>query len=195
MKQSTASIPILTQTFYLSEGERQLLVSSDVGEGIFFAGQNHVALRVIASDDEYKVITSNPEEILRKKEEKKQAEIKKNTSEPRTESFESYQQMRELKKQRLLNNNDFKKQNPAPQKPSWQNPDVKIGEDLLKNANKTAEEALKKDNLKFNADQELKQRDDEEAPKIKTIFGDSEEKTLKPDQHGIYSINDYKPPS
>lgn len=66
MKQSTASIPVLAETFYLSEGERQLLVSSDLGEGIFFAGPNHVALRVVASPDEHLVITTNPEEILAK---------------------------------------------------------------------------------------------------------------------------------
>jgi len=62
MKQSTSSIPVLAQTFYLSEGERQLLVSADVGEGVFFAGQNHVALRVVANPDEHQVITTNPEE-------------------------------------------------------------------------------------------------------------------------------------
>lgn len=66
MKQSSASLPILTQTFYLSEGEQRLLLSSDVGEGIFFAGQNHVALRVIASDSEHQLITTNPEELLAK---------------------------------------------------------------------------------------------------------------------------------
>src|SRR5579859_827048 len=66
MKQSSASIPILAETFYLSEGEKQLLVSSDVGEGIFFAGQNHVALRVVASQDEHQVITTNPEELLKR---------------------------------------------------------------------------------------------------------------------------------
>lgn len=70
MKQSTASVPALTQTFYLSEGERQLLMAADVGEGIFFAGQNHVALRVVASQDEHVIITTNPEEILKKKEQK-----------------------------------------------------------------------------------------------------------------------------
>lgn len=69
MKQSTASIPILTETFYLSEGERQLLVASDVGEGIFFAGPSHVALRVVASDAEHRVITTNPEELLRRRQE------------------------------------------------------------------------------------------------------------------------------
>lgn len=75
MKQSTASIPVLAETFYLSEGERQLLVSSDVGEGIFFAGQNHVALRVVASDEEHEVITTNPEEVLKRKEEEKKLKI------------------------------------------------------------------------------------------------------------------------
>jgi type IV secretory pathway VirB4 component len=63
MKQSTASIPVLAETFYLSEGERQLLVASDVGEGIFFAGSNHVALRVVASEVEHRLITTNPEEV------------------------------------------------------------------------------------------------------------------------------------
>jgi type IV secretory pathway VirB4 component len=67
MKQSTASIPVLTETFYLSEGERQLLVASDVGEGIFFAGSNHVALRVVASPEEHSIITTNPEELVQKK--------------------------------------------------------------------------------------------------------------------------------
>lgn len=67
MKQSPSSIPILAETFYLSEGEKQLLVSADVGEGIFFAGQNHVALRVVASPEEHEVITTNPEEVLNKR--------------------------------------------------------------------------------------------------------------------------------
>jgi conjugal transfer ATP-binding protein TraC len=66
MKQSTASIPVLAETFYLSQGERQLLVTADVGEGIFFAGQNHVALRVVSSQEEHELITTNPEEMLQK---------------------------------------------------------------------------------------------------------------------------------
>jgi type IV secretory pathway VirB4 component len=65
MKQSSISIPALTDTFHLSQGERQLLLAVDVGEGIFFAGQNHVALSVVASPEEHAVITTNPEEVLR----------------------------------------------------------------------------------------------------------------------------------
>jgi type IV secretory pathway VirB4 component len=63
LKQSTAAIPILAETFYLSEGEQRLLLAADVGEGLFFAGQNHVAIRVIASPEEHVVITTNPEEL------------------------------------------------------------------------------------------------------------------------------------
>lgn len=66
MKQSTASVPVLAETFYLSQGERQLLVTADIGEGIFFAGQNHVALRVVASEEEHGIITTNPEEVLKR---------------------------------------------------------------------------------------------------------------------------------
>ena len=86
MKQSTASVPTLTETFYLSEGERQLLMAADVGEGIFFAGQNHVALRVVASKDEHTIITTDPEELI-KKEEEKVAPKKKGFLFPREKSL------------------------------------------------------------------------------------------------------------
>ena len=67
MKQSTAAIDKLTQVFYLSEGEKQLLLGAGVGHGIIFAGQNHVAIKVVASPDEHQLITSDPREILAKK--------------------------------------------------------------------------------------------------------------------------------
>ncbi|MEK7154928.1 MAG: ATP-binding protein, partial [Patescibacteria group bacterium] len=64
MKQSPAAIDKVAQVFYLSEGEKHLLLSSEIGEGLFFAGNNHVALRVVASPDEHKLITTKPSEIL-----------------------------------------------------------------------------------------------------------------------------------
>ena len=67
LKQHSAAIDNIGNVFYLSEGEKQLLLSADKGEGIFFAGQNHVAIRVIASESEHKLITSDPEELLRMK--------------------------------------------------------------------------------------------------------------------------------
>lgn len=72
MKQSPAAIDKVAETFYLSEGEKHLLLAADVGEGIFFAGPNHVAIRVIASPDEHSLVTTAPEEIIEmKKEEEK----------------------------------------------------------------------------------------------------------------------------
>ncbi|HOX96386.1 MAG TPA: ATP-binding protein [Candidatus Woesebacteria bacterium] len=64
LKQSSAAINQISEVFYLSQGERQLLLSAGVGEGIFFAGQNHVAIKVISSPDEHALATSKPSEIL-----------------------------------------------------------------------------------------------------------------------------------
>jgi conjugal transfer ATP-binding protein TraC len=64
MKQSPSSIDLLAKVFYLTDGERQFLMSAGVGEGIFFAGSNHVAMRVEASQDEYDLINTNPNEVL-----------------------------------------------------------------------------------------------------------------------------------
>jgi len=66
LKQHTAAIDQIGEVFYLSEGEKQLLLTADKGQGIFFAGQNHVAIQVISSDDEHGLITSNPEDVLKK---------------------------------------------------------------------------------------------------------------------------------
>lgn len=77
MKQHSAAIDKVGETFYLSDGEKQLLLSADKGEGIFFAGQNHVAIQVIASEEEHNLITSNPEDILRKRIAEKQASLAK----------------------------------------------------------------------------------------------------------------------
>jgi hypothetical protein len=65
---------MITNTFYLSEGEKALLLSADVGEGLFFAGQNHVAMKVFAAPFEHELITSNPMELLKKQQEKERME-------------------------------------------------------------------------------------------------------------------------
>ena len=64
MKQSSAAIDKVSQVFYLSEGEKHFLLSAEIGEGLFFAGPNHVAMRVVASTEEHQLITSKPEELL-----------------------------------------------------------------------------------------------------------------------------------
>jgi conjugal transfer ATP-binding protein TraC len=64
LKQSPSSIDKLQQTFNLTDEEKYLLLESDVGEGIFFAGVKHVAIKIIASYTEDQIITSDPSQIL-----------------------------------------------------------------------------------------------------------------------------------
>ncbi len=69
LKQHPAAIDKVAETFYLSEGEKRLLLSADKGEGLFFAGANHVSIKIKASDKEHRLITTNPEELLKMREE------------------------------------------------------------------------------------------------------------------------------
>ena len=64
MKQSPTAIDNIQQTFNLTDEEKFLLLESGVGEGIFFAGMKHVAIKVIASYTEDQIITSDPSQIL-----------------------------------------------------------------------------------------------------------------------------------
>lgn len=75
LKQSAAAVDIIQEVFYLSEGEKQLLLAAEIGEGLFFAGQNHVAMKVIASPEEHQLVTSKPQEILAMKEQAKTTPI------------------------------------------------------------------------------------------------------------------------
>lgn len=67
MKQSPATIDLVKKSFNLTSQEKNLLLETEVGEGIFFAGQKHVAIKVVASPAEHEIITTSPEELLRKK--------------------------------------------------------------------------------------------------------------------------------
>jgi type IV secretory pathway VirB4 component len=64
LKQSPSSIDNIQKTFNLTDEEKYLLLESDVGEGIFFVGLKHVALKVIASYTEDQIITTNPAQVL-----------------------------------------------------------------------------------------------------------------------------------
>ena len=64
LKQSPAMIEGVAKTFNLTEAEKGLLLEAVVGQGLFFAGPNHVAIQIIASYTEDKVITTKPEQIL-----------------------------------------------------------------------------------------------------------------------------------
>lgn len=65
MKQSPATIDIVQKTFNLTDEEKYLLLECEVGQGIFFAGQKHVLMKVVASYIEDQIITTSPEELAK----------------------------------------------------------------------------------------------------------------------------------
>ncbi len=64
LKQSPSTIDVLQTTFNLTDEEKYLLLESGVGEGIFFAGLKHVAIKIIASYTEDQIITSDPSQVI-----------------------------------------------------------------------------------------------------------------------------------
>lgn len=72
LKQSPAAINLIQKTFMLTEGEKYLLLESAVGEGIFFAGSKHAAIKIQASYGENQIITSDPRQLLEIEEAKKE---------------------------------------------------------------------------------------------------------------------------
>ncbi len=64
LKQAPTAAEVLKNTFNLTEGEKYLLLNSGVGQGLFFAGNQHVAMQIIASYTENQIVTTNPQDLL-----------------------------------------------------------------------------------------------------------------------------------
>jgi type IV secretory pathway VirB4 component len=64
MRQSPAAIDLIQKVFLLTDSEKYLLLESGIGEGIFFAGLKHAAIRVVASYTEDQIVTTNPQQLL-----------------------------------------------------------------------------------------------------------------------------------
>ncbi len=67
MKQSPATVDGLQKLFYLTDGEKYVLLNSDVGQGILFAGFRHVAIQFVAGPEETALITTKPQDIAARK--------------------------------------------------------------------------------------------------------------------------------
>ena len=74
MKQSPAAVDLVQKVFLLTESEKYLLLESAVGEGIFFAGFKHAAIKVVASYTEDQIVTTNPEQLMEIEKAKKEFE-------------------------------------------------------------------------------------------------------------------------
>ena len=74
LKQSPSVIDHIQKTFNLTDEEKYLLLESDVGEGIFFVGLKHVAIKIIGSYTEDQIITTNPAQVLQIRQAKQELE-------------------------------------------------------------------------------------------------------------------------
>jgi conjugal transfer ATP-binding protein TraC len=72
LRQSPASIDLIAKTFLLTQSEKYLLLESGRGEGIFFAGQKHAAIQVVASYAEDQIVTTDPKQLLQIEQAKKE---------------------------------------------------------------------------------------------------------------------------
>ena len=72
MKQSPTAADLVQKTFALTDSEKYLLMESGIGEGIFFAGNKHAAIKVVASYTEDQIITTDPKQLLEIERQKKE---------------------------------------------------------------------------------------------------------------------------
>lgn len=63
LKQSSSAVDVLSDVFKLTSEEKKRLAQFPVGQGLFFAGQNHVHIQVVASPTEQGLITTNPAQV------------------------------------------------------------------------------------------------------------------------------------
>jgi type IV secretory pathway VirB4 component len=64
LKQSPTSIETIAKAFNLTEAEKNLLLEAGIGQGLFFAGLKHIAIQVVASYFEDKIVTTKPQQLL-----------------------------------------------------------------------------------------------------------------------------------
>jgi conjugal transfer ATP-binding protein TraC len=71
LRQSPASIDLVARVFLLTQSEKYLLLEAGRGEGIFFAGNKHAAIQIVASYAEDQIVTTDPKQLLKIEAEKK----------------------------------------------------------------------------------------------------------------------------
>ncbi len=76
LKQAPSAMDLIQKTFQLTEGEKYLLLECNVGEGIFFAGSRHAAMKVVASPLEDRMITTDPRQLLAQEKQREEEEAK-----------------------------------------------------------------------------------------------------------------------
>ena len=74
LKQSPANIDAVGKAFNLTDVEKNYLLETSIGEGLFVAGLKHAAIQIVPSYIEDKLITTDPEELIEEREQLKDNE-------------------------------------------------------------------------------------------------------------------------
>jgi conjugal transfer ATP-binding protein TraC len=75
LKQSSSAVDVLADTFKLTSEEKKRLSQFPVGQGLFFAGENHVHIQIAASPTETSLITTNPNEVKQMESQQQQVDL------------------------------------------------------------------------------------------------------------------------
>lgn len=158
LKQSTSSADALQKVFNLTNEEKYLLLESEVGEGIFFAGLKHVAIKIIASYTEDQIITSDPSQVLA---------IKKAKNEFMEEEAEKNRAQNEKINQAIKESNDLEETEKEPVV-------VENVENKVKIAPKLENEKTKEDYISTETDKFKEETDnlDKEIEDLEKMFKD-----------------------
>jgi len=110
MKQSPSVMPVLQKTFNLTDEEKFILLESGIGEGIFFAGLKHVAIKTMASYTEEQIITTDPNQLLSIQKAKKELMAAEGAT---TEEIKPTENPVEIPSEELLKTSNKPKNKPA----------------------------------------------------------------------------------
>lgn len=86
LKQAPSAVESLKKAFDMTEGEKFLLLNAGVGQGVFFAGRKHVAIQIVASPKEHEIVTTNPEELARRKAQQEEEKLEQQLKIPKDAS-------------------------------------------------------------------------------------------------------------
>ncbi len=81
LRQEPTVIKEIAEKFNLNQEEQNFILTADKGEGLLFAMNDHIPIKIVSSEKEYEVITTNPDEICAKETKKKHNEAKEKTKE------------------------------------------------------------------------------------------------------------------
>ena len=92
LKQSSSAVDVLSEVFKLTEEEKKRLANFPVGQGLFFAGQNHVHIQIVASPTEQSLITTNPQQMQAMQQQSQLEQLERQYANPTPSQPEQYNQ-------------------------------------------------------------------------------------------------------